>query len=650
MNRIFGFKKWTKLVTIVLFMIFWLKSDGVYSQYNFFSPVHVGGKEFKKLKNSAVAVGDVNNDGLPDVFLCGQNTQGFASSSIYLNEGAAGFAEMNIGNAPLEGVIYGGGAFGDSDGDGFPELLLFGWNLNKGEPRTYLYKNNGGQSFAEMNIALPRIISGFALFGDIDGDGDLDLIIGGISKTYEFITNMYKNDGSGNFSLDNSTSLPQLGRSQAVLADLNNDGHLDLVITGLDNRYNPAAFVLINDGNGGLVVKPQTELKGVYQGSVSVADVNGDGFSDLFLTGSTKYSGRLSALYINDGTGSFSQSNLSTFNNVWISSTQFADVNKDGHMDLIMTGSDLNYQSVIHLYLNNGLNAFSEVQQTNLEGEIWGDLIMQDFDKDGDPDLIITGENYRYEGSAVYYSNTSELLPEAPVVNLGADTILCRGQHENFVLEAGSDSSGNKILWNTGDVSDKIVVDTSGTYSVVVTNIYGQSSIDSITVWFKDSPELNGIVISKLDSLTFDFEAEGANIEEFYWNFGDGSISTESNPSHKYELSGEYIVLLIASNPCGRDTVIQNLSIILSTNDISRHSRVRMYPNPSSGYLNLHSAGSPISTINVINIAGTLLINQPVAPSAKYTLDLSVLEAGNYFVRITLSDGSVFNQKLSIIR
>ena len=75
-----------------------------------------------------------------------------------------------------------------------------------------------------------------------------------------------------------------------------------------------------------------------------------------------------------------------------------------------------------------------------------------------------------------------------------------------------------------------------------------------------------------------------------------------------------------------------------------------MYPNPSSGYLNLHSAGSPISTINVINIAGTLLINQPVAPSAKYTLDLSVLEAGNYFVRITLSDGSVFNQKLSIIR
>ena len=159
-------------------------------------------------------------------------------------------------------------------------------------------------------------------------------------------------------------------------------------------------------------------------------------------------------------------------------------------MDLIMTGSDLNYQSVIHLYLNNGLNAFSEVQQTNLEGEIWGDLIMQDFDKDGDPDLIITGENYRYEGSAVYYSNTSELLPEAPVVNLGADTILCRGQHENFVLEAGSDSSGNKILWNTGDVSDKIVVDTSGTYSVVVTNIYGQSSIDSITVWFKDSPEL----------------------------------------------------------------------------------------------------------------------------------------------------------------
>lgn len=650
MNRIFGFKKWTKLVTIVLFMIFWLKSDGVYSQYNFFSPVNVGGKEFKKLKNSAVAVGDVNNDGLPDVFLCGQNIQGFASSSIYLNEGAAGFAEMNIGNAPLEGVIYGGGAFGDSDGDGFPELLLFGWNLNKGEPRTYLYKNNGGQSFAEMNIDLPGIISGFALFGDIDGDGDLDLIIGGISKTYEFITNVYKNDGFGNFSLDDSASLPQLGRSQAVLADLNNDGHQDLVITGLDNMYNPAAFVLINDGNGGLVVKPQTELKGVYQGSVSVADVDGDGFADLFLTGSTKYSGRLSALYINDGTGSFSQSSLSTFNNVWISSTQFADVNKDGHMDLIMAGSDLNYQSVIHLYLNNGLNVFSEVQQTNLEGEIWGGLILQDFDNDGDPDLVITGENYRYEGSAVYYSNKSELLPEAPVVNLGADTILCRSQNVTFVLDAGSDSSGNKILWNTGDITDKIVVDTSGTYSVVVSNIYGQSGFDSITVWFKDSPVLYGIVISKSDSLTFDFEADGSNIEDFYWNFGDGSISTEPKPSHKYEVSGEYVVQLIASNSCGHDTVTQNLSIILSANDISRHTLIRMYPNPSSGYLSLHSTGSPIARVSVSSIAGHVLVDKPVVSSAICKLDLSVLDTGNYFVRMTLSDGSVFNQKLSIIR
>ena len=136
--------------------------------------------------------------------------------------------------------------FFDADGDGDVDLYVAsgGYEFAENDPllQDRLYINDGKGNFSKNANALPQMLtsSGCVKAGDIDGDGDLDLFVGGrvVPGKYPLIPRSYilLNDGKGNFkdgTNDVSPALENMGLvTDALLTDINNDGKADLVVVG----------------------------------------------------------------------------------------------------------------------------------------------------------------------------------------------------------------------------------------------------------------------------------------------------------------------------------------------------------------------------------------------------------------------------------
>jgi len=173
--------------------------------------------------------------------------------------------------------------------------------------------------------------------GDIDNDGDLDLILTGQSIGYIRVSRIYTNDGAGGFVESNPGSIENLLRSTTSLGDIDNDGDLDLILTG--NNGSPVSRIYTNNGNGVYSETGAGTLDGVYFSSTTLGDIDNDGDLDLVLTGYNGSSLRVSRVYTNEGGGIFIENDIATANieGLLRSSTSMGDIDNDGDLDLIIT-------------------------------------------------------------------------------------------------------------------------------------------------------------------------------------------------------------------------------------------------------------------------------------------------------------------------
>lgn len=252
----------------------------------------------------ALAVADVNGDGLDDMFLGGAKEQA-GKLLIQRRDGTFASASEKVfaADAISEDV---GALFFDANGDGRPDLYVVsgGNEYSDGAPalQDRLYLNEGQARFRKAEGYLPdESTSGSrAVAADYDGDGDIDLFVGGRVVPWRYglapRSLLLRNDGAGRFSDATAAMAPQLERTgmvtDAVWRDVDGDGRLDLVVVG---EWMPIT-VFRNAGGGKLVplTVPGLEKSHGWWNRIVAADFDADGRVD-FVVGNLGLNGRLRA-------------------------------------------------------------------------------------------------------------------------------------------------------------------------------------------------------------------------------------------------------------------------------------------------------------------------------------------------------------------
>ena len=272
---------------------------------------------------------------------------------------------------------------GDLDADGDLDLVT---GNNNQVNRVYL--GNGSGKFASGNdVATPANSTRTAVFGDVDGDGDLDLVTGNASST---VNRVYLSNGNGTFASGSNVATPTNNTWAVSLGDLDGDGDLDLV-TGNANQVNR---VYLSNGNGTFAAGSDVDTPTNNSQSALLGDVDGDGDLDL-VTGNVNQRNRV---YLGNGNGSFASGNDVATPANDTRDAALGDVDGDGDLDLV-TG---NLTQVNRVYLSNGNGTFAAGTNVATPTNDARSVSLGDMDGDGDLDLV-TG-NYG-QVNRVYLGN-----------------------------------------------------------------------------------------------------------------------------------------------------------------------------------------------------------------------------------------------------
>jgi len=253
---------------------------------------------------AGVAIGDINNDSLPDIYF--SSNQG--DNKLYLNKGDMEFEDItSSANVVGVGNWKTGVTMADVNGDGFLDIFICGvGNYKKFNGRNQLLINNGDLTFSDMTAEYGLSFQGFstqAAFFDYDNDGDLDMYLVNHSvhtkRAYGHATLRYESDPlagdklyqnelipNGNFHFREVTAEAgilnsHIGYGLGVgVSDLDQDGDLDIYVS---NDFNENDYLYINQGNGTFLQELENSIPHSSRFSMGndIADINNDGLMDI---------------------------------------------------------------------------------------------------------------------------------------------------------------------------------------------------------------------------------------------------------------------------------------------------------------------------------------------------------------------------------
>ena len=340
-------------------------------------------------RQGSCALSDIDNDGDLDLIITGADAQlTNRKTTLYTNDGLGNFTEI-IGTGLSNWSEGGKIAFADTDGDADQDLLITG---RDGSPNHYahFYLNDGSGNFTpDTTQPFEPSIGGNLEFADINNDGDLDLFMTGRDNNNLIFSKLYQNGGTGGFSEVTSTPFLSVGGSASAFFDMDNDNDLDLILAGKNNSNQKKTTLYENDGSGNFSLVSNILFENVDLAAIAIEDSDNDGDLDVLINGENDSGVPICQLYLNDGTGAFNLLVGTPFIQTSIGTVDFADFDNDNDMDVLVTGSVGGQTFAAHIYENQGMNNFSLVD--TLETLYLSSTALGDIDNDNDLDAIIIG-------------------------------------------------------------------------------------------------------------------------------------------------------------------------------------------------------------------------------------------------------------------
>lgn len=515
-----------------------------------------------------VAIGDINNDGLPDVLL----TSNMAENKLYLNKGNFKFEDITAKSGMRQDSMWSTGAvMVDLNNDGWLDMYICNsGHMKNGNRRNKLYINNHNGTFTESAAKYGLDISAYTTqvsFFDYDLDGDLDCFmidnspmpvntLGYTNRrdlpakdwpVADFVKDggdhLYRNDNGHFTEVDKQAgihgTLMSFGLGVSV-ADINNDGYPDIYVA---NDSYERDYLYINQRNGTFKDEMEQCMKQNSFSSMGadIADINNDGYADIFTT---------DMLPDND----YRLKTLGAFDNI----DQYRNKLRIGFYNQYMKNC---------LQVNNGNGTFSDV--ANYSGVCatdwsWGALLF-DADNDGLSDIYVCNGVNRdvtdldfmdffandviqkmvLTGKKEKLNEVLEHIPKTPVINkafknLGNLKFRDEGKAWGFTQPSFSNGAAYGDLDNDGDLD------------LIVNNINGPSFIYKNHASEQHTNHFISVLLKEADQNTY---AIGSKITV---HAGGAIITREVIPSRGFQSSMDYKQVI----GLGKATAIDSMVIM----------------------------------------------------------------------------------------
>lgn len=530
-------------------------------------------------------------------------------------------------------------AWGDYDNDGDLDVVISGMS-NAGDHMTILYNNDEGV-FSDAKADLKGVKDGSLEWGDYDNDDDLDLLLTGEAFDGSPISLIYTNN-QGTFELYDA-GFPGVAYGHATWGDYDNDGDLDVLISG-------NWIVKLFENSEG-IFSPIEQDFGQLQSSRAVwGDFDNDGDLDILLIGDSG-GGYISAVFINEK-GTFSDAGLE-MEGLFSGTTDWIDFDQDGDLDICLSGYDIFLEPRFLIYENLGdgniANYSLYLPGLGISSVDWGD-----YDNDGDLDILACGKNASCGGGIanVYYNQNGEFIDEPGSSLDGA--IRCSAAWADY------DNDGDLDFLLTGLTPaevpfSKLYRNTAGN------NNYLQNSMPEAPSNLESFVEDNSAVLSwdkatdaqtPQDGLNYNlrigtYPGEGdmlspmANAENgFRYIQALGNTNTEVSRMIMNLPEGVYYwsVQAIDQAYVGSSYAEEQSFTILETDidEMSSSAIVGIYPNPARDKVNVQSSSTDVIEYRIFNMNG-----QEILQGSRITgeaIDISTLIKGAYYIHLQTND------------